>query len=108
MASKAGEITEDELAFVVVQIASGQPNGIATFDDIRDLVPRLYPLTRADRIRSLTRRNEAMWEQKIRNIKSHYKSSGNYIHDGYLEHVPRVGYRITPRGRKLLDRHAVA
>lgn len=108
MASKSGEITEEEVAYVVVQIASEQEDGIATFDLIRDELPQRYPLTRADRTRSVTRRNEAMWEQKIRNIKSHSESPGNYIHDGYLEHVPGVGYRVTSRGRSLLQRHAVA
>lgn len=105
MASKPGEITEEEVAFIVVQLASEQDNGIATFDLIREEVPRRFPLTAADRTRSVTRPNERMWEQKIRNIKSHFEVSGNYIHDGYLEHVPGVGYRVTARGRKL-KRHA--
>src|SRR4029077_1601729 len=108
MASKAGEITEDEVAYVVGQIAAEQSDGIATFDLIREELPQRYPLTRADRARSETRRNEAMWEQKIRNIKSHFKVPGNYLHEDYLEHVPGIGYRITARGHKLLARHAVA
>jgi hypothetical protein len=47
-----------------------------------------------------------MWEQEVRNIKSHFESPSNYIYEGYLEHVPGVGYRVTDRGLKLARRHA--
>ena len=106
MASRPGEITEEEVAFIVVQIAAGRRDGIASFERIRAEIPRRYRLSPADLTQSETRRNEAIWEQKIRNIKSHYKSPSNYIHDGYLEHVPRVGYRVTNRGLRLVERHA--
>ena len=106
MASKPGEITEEEVAFIVVQIAAERRDGSASFDRIRAEIPKRYRLSVADLAESATRPNEAIWEQKIRNIKSHYKSPGNYIHDGYLEHMPGVGYRVTERGLRLANRRA--
>jgi hypothetical protein len=47
-----------------------------------------------------------MWEQKIRNIKSHYEAAGNFIYEGYLEHVRGAGYRVTAKGKGLVKRHA--
>jgi hypothetical protein len=106
MASKAGEITEEEVAMLTVQIASEQPNGVASFGRLRREIPNRYDLSAADLQQSVTRPNEAMWEQKMRNIKSHYEAEGNFIYEGYLEHVPRIGYRVTDAGRRLLRRHA--
>jgi hypothetical protein len=106
MASKPGEITEEEVAIIVVQIASQQPNSIASYERIRQELPRRYKLTAADLAVSATRPNEAVWEQKIRNIKSHFGSPGNFIYEGYLDHVPGVGYRVTDRGRKIAQRYA--
>ncbi len=106
MASRPGEITEEEVAFIVVQIAAERRDSIASFNCIRVEIPKRYRLSRADLAQSATRQNEAIWEQKIRNIKSHDKSPGNYIHDGYLEHVRGVGYRVADRALRLAQRHA--
>ncbi len=106
MASKSGEITEEEVAMLTVEIAAEQATGIASFARLRREIPTRYDLSAADLQQSVTRPNEAMWEQKMRNIKSHFEAEGNFIYEGYLEHVPRVGYRVTDAGRKLLKRHA--
>jgi hypothetical protein len=106
MASKTGEITEEEVALIAVQIGAESKDGIASYDVLREQVPQRYRLSAADCMRSVTRPNELMWEQKIRNIKSHYKSPGNYIHDGYLEHLPGIGYRVTDLGLTLARRYA--
>lgn len=100
------EITEAEVAKLVVEIACEQKDGIASFSQIRREVPVRYTLTQGDLKQSLTRPNESMWEQKIRNIKSHYESPGNFIYEGYLEHVPGVGYSVTQMGRQLVNRQA--
>lgn len=94
-----GRITEAEIAFAIVQIAKANPNGIATFDDCRSQIPNIVSLSPQDLAQSLTRPNEAMWEQQIRNVQSHHKDEGNYICEGFLEHVPGVGYRVTNAGR---------
>ena len=106
MASKIGEITEREVAILTVEIAAEQPTGIATYRRLRQEIPLRYNLSAADLEQSVTRPNESMWEQKIRNIKSHFEAEGNFIYEGYLEHVPGVGYRVTNNGRMLLERHA--
>lgn len=106
MASITSDITEEEVAILTVEIAAEQADGISSFDRLRKEIPRRHSLSAADLQQSMTRPNEAMWEQKIRNIKSHYGAQGNFIYEGYLEHIPRVGYRVTELGRKLLRRYA--
>jgi hypothetical protein len=44
-----------------------------------------------------------MWHQIVRNIKSHDGTEGNFIHEGRLEHVPKVGFRITAAGKTYLQ-----
>jgi hypothetical protein len=97
-------VTENQVAFVALQIAAKQSNGIATFKRIKKDLPNYIDLSPEDRRMSKTRPNEEVWEQRIRNIKSHDSYAGNYIFEGYLEHVPRSGYRITDRGRRYLKK----
>lgn len=92
--------TENEIALAVVLYLAGKPDGMATIRAIITNVPKYIELTDADRETSVTRPNEEMWEQKVRNITSHYKSAGNFVHDGYLERLPRK-LKITDKGRKL-------
>ena len=97
-------ITEAEVALVALQIAAGRTDGTATFHSLRKQVPDYLKLSPEDQKQSLTRRNEDVWEQLIRNIKSHYNIEGNILCEGYAVHVPRVGYRITDSGRRYLKR----
>lgn len=97
-------VSENQVAYVAIQIAANQSNGIATFKRIKSDLPKYIDLSPEDRRMSKTRPREEVWEQRIRNIKSHYQSEGNYICEGYLEHVPRSGYRITERGRRYLKK----
>jgi hypothetical protein len=106
MVSKIGEITEDEVALIA--IAVGMEHPYASYSALRKEVPKRHRLSTMDLQQSIKRPREKMWEQKIRNIKSHYKSEGNFIFAGYLTHVPRVGYKVTEKGRKLMSRHAAA
>jgi hypothetical protein len=99
-------ITEEEVARIVVEIGAERTDGLATYHQIREEVPKRYNLSAEDLKRSPTRHLEPMWEQKMRNIKSHHKAEGNFIYEGYLVHVPRVGYRVTHKGRGLVKRHA--
>ena len=93
-------VTENEIALAACQIAATSPNGVATFRRMKREIPNHLTLSAGDRAPSQTRPGEQLWEQLIRNIKSHSDTEGNYIREGYLEHVPRVGYRITPAGRR--------
>ena len=100
MARSPNRATENEVALATCQVASSVPSGIASFARLKREIPNYLRLSAADRVQSVTRPNEEMWEQQIRNIKSHYNAPGNYINDGYLVHVPRVGYEVTPAGRR--------
>jgi hypothetical protein len=91
--------TENEVAFAIVQIAKGMTNAVATFHKCRREVGNHLNLSGEDRKQSTTRPNEEMWEQQIRNIKSHWEAPGNYIYEGYLEHVPKIGYKVTMAGK---------
>jgi hypothetical protein len=93
---------EERIAMGVLRIAGDNPNGVASFGRCRKDIPKLVKLTAADLAPSLTRPGEPMWHQIVRNIKSHDKEDNNYIALGYLEHIPRVGYRITASGQKRL------
>jgi hypothetical protein len=97
--SLSDRVAENDVAFAIVQIAKTKPNDTATFDQCREEVPDQLSLSAADLAQSLTRPNEKVWEQQIRNIQSHHTSPGNYICEGYLVHVPKVGYRITAAGK---------
>jgi hypothetical protein len=97
---------EERVAAGVLKIAAAHPKGLATFNRCRSDIPSLVRLTAGDLAPSSTRPGEPMWHQIVRNIKSHDSEDSNYIARGYLEHVPRVGYRITPAGQRHHDRKA--
>ena len=98
MSHKTNRVTENDVAFAIIQIAKTALNGIVSFARCKKEIPDLLKLSSADRTVSKTRPNEEMWEQQIRNIKSHYAEPGNYICEGYLKHVPKVGYQVTASG----------
>jgi hypothetical protein len=108
MVSKIGEVTEDEVALIAIAIGMADPHGIASYAALRKEVPKRHRLSAMDLVQSVKRPREKMWEQKIRNIQSHHKSAGNFIFEGFLTHVPRIGYRVTKAGHKLMTHHAAA
>lgn len=93
---------ESDVALAVMRIAASQASGLATLYRAKREIPNLIALSKANLAQSATRPREPMWHQLIRNIKSHDKNDGNYIQLGYLEHVPRVGYKITKKGQAYL------
>lgn len=95
---------EHTIAHAILQIADQQPNGIASYDLIREKLPDIVSLTQDDLAISETRPNESMWHQIMRNIQSHHDQPENYIYEGYLKHVSKTGYRITPKGKNLLKK----
>ena len=84
---------ETDIAKAVVQIALAN-GGVCTFRRAYREIPKHVALSAANLAPSITRAGEPMWHQLVRNIKSHDGTPGNFIHDGHLEHVPGVGYRI--------------
>jgi hypothetical protein len=102
--SRAGRISETEIGRAILRIAAGCPDGIATFPRLKRDIPTEIRLSTEDRRQSPTRHNEEVWEQQIRNIKSHHDAPGNIICEGYVRHIPRVGYQITDAGRGYITR----
>lgn len=92
---------EDRIAYGVLSIANDHPKGVCSFKAARSEISKRVNLTAGDLAPSQTRPGEPMWHQIVRNIKSHHDVEGNYIQRGLLEHVPRVGYRITNAGRAM-------
>jgi len=84
---------ETDIARGVVQIANAN-SGLCTFKRAYREIPNHVQLDKANLAPSATRPGEPMWHQIVRNIKSHDTTPGNFIHDGRLVHVPRVGYRV--------------
>jgi len=74
------------------------PRGESTVRHLIRHVPDYATLMDEDRERSSTRPNEEMWEQQVRNLKSHYKTRGNVIAEGYLEYIGRGRYRLSEAG----------
>jgi hypothetical protein len=62
-------------------------------------VPDYVKLTPEDHVPSGTRPGEEMWEQRVRNLKSHDKSPGNVIGEGFVERPKRDTYPLTHAGR---------
>lgn len=95
--------TEDNIALGVMKIAAAQVSGTCSFKRAYSEIPAHVTLSAANLAPSTTRPGEPMWQQLVRNIKSHDKNPGNFIERGLLEHIPRVGFRITNKGRKHLN-----
>lgn len=98
MPANFNRTTEAELSFVVLGILYENADGEMSVRDLIREIPKWTELTAEDREQSLTRENEELWEQRVRNIQSHHETAGNFIAEGYLEHV-KGGLRITQAGR---------
>jgi hypothetical protein len=93
---------EHDIAVGVMRIAASRSSGVCTFKRAYLEIPNLVPLSPANTAASVKRPGEQMWQQIVRNIKSHFNIIGNAIYDGHLSHVPRVGYKITAAGNSYL------
>lgn len=97
--------TEAELSSVVLEILYDHELGEMNIQDLIREIPNRLNLTQPDQQLSGTRPNEEVWEQRVRNIQSHHGVAGNYIAEGFLEHV-KGGLRITPAGRRHYENNA--
>jgi tyrosyl-tRNA synthetase len=92
-----GRVSERQVADAACKVLATQPNRAATIKTLVNEIPKYLNLSPADRARSTTRPNEAVWEQQIRNIRSHHKSPSNFIYQGLLEGT-EGGLRLTDAG----------
>ena len=90
--------SEPDLGLAVMKVLATETGNSAS---VRTLVKRAseyIKLTDEDRIPSTTRPNELVWEQRVRNLKSHDKTEGNVIKDGFVRHTGRGRYKLTDSG----------
>ena len=104
MPTASSRITEAEIGDAVLRILAKRKNGEATVATIRKRLPGEVKLSLGDQAGSPTRGNEELWEQQVRNLKSHSKTDGNPFKEGYLVNPSRGLWKITPTG----ERRAVA
>lgn len=90
--------SETALGLAVMQVLATEKGGEATVRTLIARVPEFINLTAQDQEQSDTRQHEEMWEQRVRNLKSHDKTAGNVIAEGYVAHVGRGCYRLTEAG----------
>ena len=98
MAKKLGRIEESQISRVVLKILEAQPHGRATVRTIRKQVPAYVHLSASDQAGSMTRNLEKLWEQQVRNLKSHWMVPGNVFAEGYVRWVRRGLWELTPSG----------
>jgi len=96
--TKQDRTFEAQMAPIVLRILDASKTGVMTIDAIIAQVPNFTTLTAGDLQPSQTRDGEALWEQIVRNIRSHSGDSGNYIYEGYISEVDG-GFQITTKGR---------
>jgi hypothetical protein len=95
-------VTEAQIGFATLQILSVMPNGQATLRTIKRKIPDLIELSDEDRTQSITRPNEEMWEQQVRNLISHRTTEGNIFAEGYALYEEGVPLQITDAGHARL------
>ncbi len=64
----------------------------------RSTFPDHVKLTTDDQEPSDARKGEEMWEQQVRNLKSHDTTPGNILHEGFADRPKKGTYRITQAG----------
>jgi len=106
MARKDPErIEEAEINKVVLAVLAEHPTGRMTVIAIRAEFPRYARLSAKDHMDSETRAREELWEQQVRNLKSHDKSAGNIFCEGFAKWIRRGVWEITEAGRTHLKHH---
>jgi hypothetical protein len=90
--------SEPVLGLAVMKVLAGQLNGEGTVRTLIRGVPNFVKLTAEDQKPSQKRPNEEMWEQRVRNLKSHDKTPGNVLAEGFVHHVRRGRYGLTKAG----------
>ena len=91
--------SEPVLGAAVMRVLINEPNETGTIRTMVKRVPNFLTLTDEDQTPSGKRVGEKMWEQRVRNLKSHDKTPGNVIAEGYVKRIARGRYRLTETGR---------
>jgi hypothetical protein len=92
-------IEEAEINKVAVCVMADHATGKMKVGEIRAELPNYARLSSKDHTDSETRNREHLWEQQVRNLKSHDKNTGNIFCEGYVEWVRRGVRQLTESGR---------
>ena len=92
-------VSEAGLGLAVLQILAATSDGTASVEKLKKELPKYVKLSGADQTPSETRLNEEIWEQQVRNLKSHDKVPGNVFAEGFVEPVSKGIWRITDAGK---------
>jgi hypothetical protein len=96
-------LSEAEARELVLKVASKAKNLTVSMQDLRDGVQTMYPLSKADRVRSPTRPAEQLWQQILRNVVSHRGGNRSIFVNGLAEKIGN-GIRVTKAGLDHLKR----
>jgi hypothetical protein len=91
-----------------MKVLATKAGGEATVRTLVAEVPDFLKLSEQDLAQSATRQNEAVWEQRVRNLKSHDKTPGNVIAEGFVYQVRRGRYGLTAAGWSHLKHKGLA
>lgn len=96
-------LSEKEARELVLKAAARNPDRTVSMQQIRDGVATMYPLSRADLVRSTTRPAEQLWQQILRNVVSHRSGAKSIFAKDLAEKVGN-GIKITKAGLSHLKR----
>jgi hypothetical protein len=101
--SPKDRLREREARVLVLKIAASQPERSATIGKLREEVPRYFDLSAADKTRSPSRKNEALWQIVVRNtISSHTTGTQTIFAQGWAKKIAG-GLKVTRRGINYLN-----
>lgn len=89
-----GRLTEDDIAEGIVKVLRSFDDHEASIGEIKERLPEVLNLSKADRARSDTRPSEQVWEQLVRNIVSHRTVKGNLIQEGVIKYLSKGRLRL--------------
>jgi hypothetical protein len=92
-------LSEPDAAIAVLHILAGEPKLTASVRVLKRGLPKFATITQSDHSQSGTRPNEEIWEQRVRNIRSHHDRAGNLFFEGYVDRPSRGFWRLTPKGQ---------
>lgn len=91
------KIREADVWKYALLVMSTMQNGYVATKELIKILTSILELSDQDKV-TLKGRNDSKFSQIIRNLKSHRKSTTNFIYQGYAEAVDE-GFKITEKGR---------
>lgn len=99
MSAPINRVSEKDVSIAVLRVLANTPIGQAPISYLVRNARKFLDLSEADLAPSITRPQEAVWEQIVRNIVCHRNS--NFVSEGYFERIPN-GLKIADKGRTYL------